>query len=283
MASNPRVLIIGAGGYVGKNLVAQLSDHGSRSVQVTAMVRPSSSTLPGAVPVSDASAFDRLIDDGGFDQIVCLAQLTRPDVDWLVDRIDGSRWLLFSSAQLLSSTPAPQTEVALARQQAALARGAVILSPTMIFGRGGDANVSRFARLMRSSRVPFYPGDGRQLVQPVHVDDVIALVRCHLLEGAPSGIYPVGGAEAVPVAELVGSLAEILGVRMPPLSIPSKLLRGGGVLGPLVGLRSDQVLRMIEDKTVDDTLTRATFGWEPRPLAHRLEQAVSELAEPVRR
>ena len=45
----------------------------------------------------------------------------------------------------------------------------------------------------------------------------------------------------------------------------------------VVGLRPDQVLRLIEDKIVDDTLTRAAFGWEPKPLAHRLEQAVREV------
>ncbi|MCB0992765.1 MAG: hypothetical protein KDB16_17440, partial [Acidimicrobiales bacterium] len=210
-------------------------------------------------------------------RVVCLPQLTGNHVDWLVDRVDGPRWLVFSSAQLAAHTAAPGTEVALARQARAVGRGAAVLAPTMIFGGGQDENISRIVRSMRSTHIPTFAGDGSQLVQPIHVDDICSLVAAHLWAEVGAGVYPVGGSEALPVSELIGSIAELLGVRTPALGVPLAALRAGARFASVVGLRPDQVLRLIEDKIVDDTLTRAAFGWEPKPLAHRLEQAVREV------
>lgn len=273
-----KVLVVGAGGYVGRHLVRNLrAMTSSEPVEVVAAVRPGSRTVPGAVPVADASAFDRLVGETEPFRVVCLPQLAGTDVDWLVDRIDGPRWLVFSSAQLAARASAPGAELARARQARAVGRGAAVLAPTMIFGGGQDSNISRIVRSVRSTRVPAFVGDGSQLVQPVHVDDICSLVAAHLWGDVGAGLYPAGGSEVLPVSELVGSIAELLGVRTPALGVPVAALRAGARFAPLVGLRPDQVMRLIEDKIVDDTLTRATFGWEPMPLAHRLEQAVYEL------
>ncbi|MCP3934099.1 MAG: hypothetical protein GY708_01870 [Actinomycetia bacterium] len=275
MVTTRRVLVIGAGGYVGRHLVDSCA--GSPSVELVSLVRPSSRTVPGALPMADAAALDNLLADQEFDQIVSLPQLTRSDVDWIVDRVDGSRWLVFSSSQLRSGTRAPGVEAALAREELVVSRGGVVLAPTMIFGRGGDANLSRIIRQMNRTRTRFQVGDGSQLVQPVHVDDVVSLVHAHRSSDVTAGVYPVGGAEAIPAAELMLMIAELLGVRLPPIPVPTGALRMFARFAPVAGLRPDQIDRLVEDKTVDDMITRVVFGWEPVPLAHRVEQAVGEV------
>ena len=102
-------LVIGARGYVGRHIVASAIEAG---VRVTAAVRPGVSTLtdrPGeqgadvgadVVELGHGAALDEVLARSTFDQVVVLPQLDRDDMEWMIDRIDGPRWLVFSSAQL---------------------------------------------------------------------------------------------------------------------------------------------------------------------------------------
>lgn len=225
------------------------------------------------VTVASGADLDALLAERDLAQVVHLPQLTATDGGAFLDRIDGPRWLVFSSAQLDSAVPRPGDDLARAHEALALARGATVLRPTMIFGRGGDRNVSRVIRHLRRYRVPLVVGDGRQLVQPVHVDDVAALVAAHG-RGPVAGLFPVGGDEQLVVGELVDRLRRALGVHVPPVRIPSRGLRFIARL-PLPGLRPDQVLRLEEDKVVDTSAVRAAFGWAPLPLARRLDEAIA--------
>ncbi len=282
-------LVIGAGGYVGRHIVASAVEAG---VRVTAAVRPAASTPAdptgnragdptaelGAVVVElgHGAALDSVLARATFDQVVVLPQLDRDDMEWIIDRIDGPRWLVFSSAQLDSPVASPGSALAKRRERLAVARGAVVVRPTMIFGRGGDANISRLIAQLHRTRVPVQIGDGTHSVQPIHVDDVVSLVHAHRSTAARPGVYPVGGADQLPAGELTTMLCELLGVRLPPLTVRSSWLSTVAAAAPAVGLRRDQIERLLTDKIVDDHTTRDAFSWHPAPLAHRLEQAVDE-------
>lgn len=271
---NGRSLVIGANGYVGSALMDLLPGAG---LGVTGTSR-----RPGAHElVANGSDLDRLLAREHFDQIVVTAQLTGTGVDWLIDRVDGPRWVVLSSAQLYSRFPAPGTEFALAREETALARGATVFRPTMIFGRGGDTNISRMVRAQRRWRIAIQVGDGAQQVQPLHVDDLAALVTQHGQQPA-AGLFDVGGPDAIPTSELVEMVKDLLGLRLPSLQVPPAMLSVASRFR-VPGLRPDQLQRLAEDKTVDITATCATFDWTPEPLAHRLEQAVWEVQATLER
>lgn len=260
-------LLIGTG-FVGSLLANGLRDRG---IEVT-----QSSRTPGQgdVTVRDGAALDALLGSGKFDQVVVLGQLTGPDIDWVLERIDGPRWLILSSQQLMSSVPAPGAAVALAREEQALARGACVLRPTMVFGRGRDRNITRLIIMMKRWRVPFVPGSGSQMVQPLHVDDLCALVACHH-QRIRNGLYAVGGAEALPLRELVGTLAELLGLRVPIVEVPQRAIELAASFAPVLRLRSDQLKRLAEPRLADNDPVSGVFGWAPHPLGLRLEEAVS--------
>lgn len=264
-------LVIGASGFIGGSLVGALPGLGIEAAGSSR--REGRATLR----VADGAALDAIV--GQFDQIVVTAQLTADGVDWLLARVDGPRWLVFSSAQVTSSFPAAGTDLALARESVVLSRGGTVLRPTMVFGQGRDRNVSRLIRNRRRWRIPFQVGDGRRLVQPLHVDDLVSLVACHARAPAP-GLYEVGGDEAVPASEILLMIDELLALRMPPLSIPVGCMGLMGLMLRAAGFRADQVRRLQEDKTVDVMLASKTFDWWPSPLAIRLEQAVRETIGP---
>jgi nucleoside-diphosphate-sugar epimerase len=209
-----------------------------------------------------------------FGQIVHLPQLTSTADDWALDRIDGPRWLVFSSAQLSSTVPAGGTELALAREATALARGATVVRPTMIFGGGRDRNITRVARFLRRTRFPVVVGDGEQRVQPTHIADLIRLVAVHG-ETPVAGLFGMGSDEPMAVKTLIATLCDELGIRRRVITIPARSLELFARL-PLPGLRPDQVRRLAEDKLVDSTATFEAFGWRPEPLDGRLRQAVRE-------
>jgi nucleoside-diphosphate-sugar epimerase len=261
-------LVIGTG-FVGTELAAAMRGRG------TDVTQTSRKEGAGDVTVAHGAALDRLLGDHRFDQVVVVGQLTNPEIDWVLERIQGRHWLVLSSHQVTAMTAAPESRVALAREEVAIARGACVLRPTMIYGKGRDKNLSRLIRWMRRWRLPIVPGDGSQYIQPLHIDDLTELIACHKNASA-AGLYPVGGAEALPLGELVTTLAQVLGLRSPVVAVPQRALRLAATFGPLVGVRSDQVRRLSEPKIVDLARTMATFNWRPAPLGIRLEQAVRE-------
>jgi nucleoside-diphosphate-sugar epimerase len=261
-------LVIGTG-FVGTELALGLRERG---IEVTSSSRKDGA---GDVTVAHGPALDRVLAQHKFDQVVVVGQLTNLDMDWVLERIDGPRWVVLSSQQVIAISGAHHARAALAREEAALARGACVLRPTMIYGKGRDKNLSRLIRSMQRWRVPIVPGDGTQLIQPLHVDDLVDLIACHKKASA-AGLYPVGGAEALPLGELVGTLAQVLGLRCPVVAVPRRALKFAARFGPLIGVRPDQVRRLTEPKVVDMTGTMARFEWRPSPLGLRLEQAVME-------
>ena len=260
-------LIIGTG-YVAGVLARR---YGELGIAITQTSRRVDSQL---VQIADGAQLDRLISATEFTQIIVCGQLTATDIDWVLERIDGVRWLIFSSQQVTSRITAPGTEAAHARETFALERGACVMRPTMIFGHGGDRNISRVARLMRKWHVGIVPGPGSQMIQPLYVDDLAHVVIAH--HDTPiAGLFALGGLEAAPVREVVKTLAEILGVRLPLLTAPTSVPFLGRALRP-IGLRADQLARLTESKTADNSAAVRAFRWQPEPLGIRLEQAARE-------
>jgi nucleoside-diphosphate-sugar epimerase len=110
-----------------------------------------------------------------------------------------------------------------------------------------------------------------RLVQPLHVDDLVALVGLHLRRPA-SGCFEIAGPEVVPVAELLQSDVEIVGVS--PI---------GHVVAPftrVLGGRAPRSRAAIDccagHVPIDTQRARAQFGWSPLALGIRVEQAVRE-------
>ena len=261
-------LIIG-GGFVGSVIEDRLRSNGAI---VTIAGRADCS--PTSVGVS--ARLEGLLESA--EQVVLTAQLASLGIESIVDRIDGPRWLVFSSAQVTTSIVTPEIERARALEADALRRGATVVRPTMIFGHGRDRNISALVRtILRSPIVPVMGGSA--LVAPIHVDDVAEFAVDHHPLISP-GLYGLAGPESLPFREVVQDLAAITGRRIVPVEIPPKLLHisaGFARTIPFLPLRSDQLLRSMEDRASTGATPATSAGWRPHALAHRLEQAVDEV------
>src|SRR5437764_965585 len=91
-----------------------------------------------------------------------------------------------------------------------------IVRPTWIFGGGRDILANNIAWILRHMPVFVVPGDGRYLVQPVHVDDLAYIcLRAAQRDGAE--IIDAAGPDVIPFEELVRAVSQALGRNTPIL------------------------------------------------------------------
>jgi uncharacterized protein YbjT (DUF2867 family) len=138
-----------------------------------------------------------------------------------------------------------------------------IFRPSPIFGPG-DGFSTTIARAMR--RLPVFPvfGDGTYRVQPVAVEEV---ARCFLgaLERPVTvgETYQVGGPEALTYNELLRRIAQALGLRRVFVHIPLSLAKVVvSIIQHLPGgpITRDQLTMLLEGSTCDTSAASLTFG-----------------------
>ena len=97
--------------------------------------------------------------------------------------------------------------------EAAARRGiaATVLRPTLVYGAGRDANLSRIAATARRLHGFVLPHDARGLRQPVHVDDLAQAAMAALGSPAAAGqAYALGGGEVLGYEVMVQRVLAVL-------------------------------------------------------------------------
>lgn len=145
----------------------------------------------------------------------------------------------------------------------------VIVQPSLIYGPGGTS--ARLFTLLASLPLIPLPGAGRQQVQPVHIDDLVAAMRVLVGRDASPGTYlPVVGPEAISLRTFLARLREAMGGgRAHFLPVPLGLMRIGARAGSYLpgALLDPETLAMLERGNTADAgpLTRL-LGRPPRPV-----------------
>ena len=157
---------------------------------------------------------------------------------------------------------------------AAAARGAAatLLRPTLVYGAGRDATLTRIASLAQRLHGFALPRDARGLRQPVHVDDLAqAALACLDAPAAPGRAYALPGGETLAYREMVARVLAALPARPRLWLLPSPLFRALLVPARLAGLASDfgdaALARMRQDLVFDAGPARRDLGYAPRAFA----------------
>ena len=127
-----------------------------------------------------------------------------------------------------------------------------VLRPSLVYGQGGQSS----ALFMRLAGLPMIPvvGDGRQMIQPVHVSDVAVAVLAALASTEPRQTVDVVGPQRIAFAEWLQLMREAQGKRRAkllhcPLSLALAFASLGRWLSPM--LHPDN-LRMLQAGSVAD-------------------------------
>ncbi len=157
-----------------------------------------------------------------------------------------------------------------------------ILRPSLIYGADG-ASTKMFMRL---AMLPVFmlPSAGKQMVQPVHVDE-LALAIVHLLalpEGTPPlrSVIDCVGPESVSLADLISSYRTQSGKSSPTiLSVPAPMLWLMSMLGdriPAMPLGSDTLAMLNVGSTGDSQRYSVLLGRTPRRYQNFLGQVATD-------
>jgi uncharacterized protein YbjT (DUF2867 family) len=152
---------------------------------------------------------------------------------------------------------------------ASLPLSSVIVQPSLIYGPGGTS--AKLFTTLASLPLIMLPGQGRQQVQPVHIDDLVAAVRLLAKpDPVPATYLPVVGPEPMSLRTFIASLREAMGGgRAFFLPVPLGLVRIGAWAGSLLpgALLDAETLAMLErGNTGDAAPLTALLGRSPRPV-----------------
>jgi uncharacterized protein YbjT (DUF2867 family) len=165
---------------------------------------------------------------------------------------------------------------------------AVIVQPSLVYGSDGAS--ARVFKAMASMPVALRFGDAPQLVQPIHIDDVVAAIvgllrrRLHV-DGTSQRIVqriPLVGPQALPFIDYLAALRTAMGMgRLRVLRLPGRLARLLARFGRWLpgGLLNPEALRMLDrGNTGDPAPTQRLLGRQARPIVSFVLDARAERA-----
>jgi len=149
----------------------------------------------------------------------------------------------------------------------------------MIYGAPGDRNMERLLRRVAKPWPVVVPGDGRALIQPVHVDDLADGVVAALgAVAAERRDYNVSGRAPQSLDATIDAASAAVGRRHAKIHLPLRpvaaTLRAFESLRLPIPIKSEQVLRLAEDKAFAHDDASRDFGFAPRAF----EVGISEEA-----
>lgn len=154
-----------------------------------------------------------------------------------------------------------------------------LLRPTMIYGTPADRNMVRLLRLIKWSPIVPVFGNGKSLQQPVHVEDV-AWAICEALD-SPSAVgkeYNISGSSPLDFNDVIHTAANALGRRPLVIHLPATpivyLLRILERCRVRLPIKSEQILRLNEDKSFRHDDARSDFGYQPRDFSIGIESEI---------
>jgi nucleoside-diphosphate-sugar epimerase len=159
-----------------------------------------------------------------------------------------------------------------------------VVRPSMIYGTELDHNMHKLLRFL--DRFPIFPlfGDGENLWQPVYYEDLARGMYAVLTKPRTEGeIYDLPGERPLPFIELVRTAAGALNKKVRIVHVPAEPVRRGLLVAERLRVplpvKSEQVLRLREDKSYPYEKAREELGYAPRAFAEGIALEVGRLRE----
>ncbi len=285
-----KVLVSGGTSLVGGSFLRLLREDLSGGYQVRCLVRSTShiGRLGGVELIygdaRDAASVEKALE--GMDAFVHIAGIEyTPQVLEAMNRTGVERLVIVSSTSAHSRfefRSAPKLEM-----EAQIRRSSLkwtVVRPSMIYGSELDRNIHKLLRFL--DRSPIFPmfGSGENLWQPVYYEDLAqGVVAAFEREEAVGQIYDLPGAQALSYIELVRVAARALGRSPRIVSIPAwpvhRMLEVVETARIPLPIKSEQVLRLSEDKAYPYEKAKKELGYFPRTFEEGVTLEVERLRE----
>ncbi len=267
-----RILVCGANGFVGRHMVQMLSMAGHQVVSGVRVINKSPDIAIDYMRDHDVQAWlPRLRDmDAVINAVGILGESEAasfnavhrdaPKALFAAAAIAGVRVIQISALGGADEAVAPAALTPYMRSKreadAALVSGPgqwLVLRPSLLIGVDGAS--SRLFRSLSSLPAMGLPGNGGQMLQPVHIDDLCGAVVQWLAEDGDSAVVNAVGPAAISYKAMLETYRQLMG--LPPaayFSIPMPMMRAGAWLARLLPQKvfTPDTLRMLQDNNVAD-------------------------------
>lgn len=240
-----KVVVTGAAGLVGQNLIVQLKQYGGFQIVAidkhpsnTALLR----TLHPDLTVVEADLSEpgdwESCFEGATDVVMSHAQIGGlQSSEFVANNVTatknilaraataGVRYIVHLSSSVVNSAAEDdytRTKEEQERIVDACDIPHVVLRPTLMFGWFDRKHLGWLSRFMK--KVPIFPipGNGRYLRQPLYVGDFCAIIRS-CLETEHEGSYNISGQERIDYIDMIRELKRATGARARILRIPYRM------------------------------------------------------------
>jgi UDP-glucose 4-epimerase len=257
-----RVLVTGGSGFIGRQVVSELSSDGAQVRVVDLKPHPDPAVDVVIGDIADRQVLECAL-EGGFDSIVHLAAVTsvlrsleHPQLTYETNvagtfnvleagRAAGVTSLAFASTNAVTGpmrapkisedavlnplTPYGSTKAAgemmMSAYTASYGLRCACIRLTNVYGPGMQAKDSIVARLMRGIRLGTtfeIYGDGTQVRDYVHASDVVAAMRLALLSDSWAGPTVIGSGTSLSVLEVIDDVRAVSGADITVRHGPAK-------------------------------------------------------------
>lgn len=276
-----RILITGATGFLGKNLV----DYLAKRYELICIIRDRSykrndvKVIYG--DITDENCIRRAMNN--IYAIVHIAAILDPfDKNITKINVDSTRLLVntakvnnvkkfifISTENVLHDLDDEYSTTKRAAEKIVKSfKNYLILRPTTIYGRYEERFVKKLVNLAKKYNVVPVPGYGGKKFQPVYVDDVVKCIENGIKYNV-KGVYVVAGPSKITYDDFVSVLLEELGVKTFIIHIPLGVLKLIEYLNKrlkIIKLIPFQVKSLEIDKVYDIEKSKNALKYNPTPL-----------------
>ena len=243
-----RIVVTGAAGLVGQNLVLMLREQGYADIVAIDKHAANLGVLEGLAPGVKTIAAD-LAEPGDWESafepgcvvVVLHAHITgKFPADFVRNNVEatrrmleairarGARFVVHVSSSVVNSV-ADDDYTRTKREQEQMVAGSglphCVLRPTLMFGWFDPKHLGWLSRFMERTPVFPIPGDGRYMRQPLYIRDFCRALAW-AIEHEPNGqVYDVVGAHRIDYVDIIRLIKRVKGLRTVIVHIPVGLFR----------------------------------------------------------
>jgi nucleoside-diphosphate-sugar epimerase len=280
------ILVTGATGFLGSHFIRRMDPTKN---EIRCFVRETSNyeSLDNNFQLAfgsfeDVASYRKALD--GVDTLVNIASLGFGHAPIIVDEAEKAgvkRAVFISTTALFTTLEAKTKSVRLAGEQKIKESNLdyTILRPTMIYGTECDRNMARLVNFIHRYPVVPIAGDGNSLQQPIHVDDLAEAIIATLKNDITvRKEYNLSGKQPLTYNQVIDETASVIGKKIYKLHVPVNMvlpiveMYNKIVSRPII--RTEQVLRLNENKAFDHLEASKDFGFNPRSFEVGISQEV---------